>query len=576
MNLFIELSLIIVLATVISILMKVLKQPLIVGYIATGILAGPYVLNILQSNGELEFFSKIGIAILLFIVGLMLNPDIMREVGKTSLITGVGQVIFTFIIGYFILTILGFNTVTSLYVSIALTLSSTIIILKLLSDKEDMHKLYGKISIGFLLIQDIIAIIIILIITVMSKAIMVNQTSGITNALASEIALLSINFVAIIIVLYLITKYVVQPLSKFVAGSQEILFIFSLAWGLGISSLFYQLGFSIEIGALAAGITLATSPFAYGMASKLKPLRDFFIMLFFILLGSQLIIGQLSTILIPAIILSIFVLIGNPLIVYTLLNLLGYRTRVACMAGLTVGQISEFSLILIALGYSFGHVNQEAVSLVTLIGIMTITLSTYMIVYAEHLYRWIKPILPFIRIRKSHNEKEDSGAETNTEENKSPDIIIFGYDRVGYDFVKVAQEIGATYLVVDFNPRSIARCVEKNIPHRYGDAEDMEFLQELSSENTKLIISTIPDLKTNLMLVNYYQVHHPTCILITISHDAYDTKKLYSAGASYVVMPHHLGARHAASLIHTYRFNALDFEKEKTKHLNDLTNTYNN
>ncbi|MDP1707153.1 MAG: cation:proton antiporter [bacterium] len=568
MNLFVELSLIVVLATIVSLVMKLLRQPLVVGYIATGVLVGPYALNILQAHEEIEFFSKIGVAILLFIVGLMLNPDVMREVGKTSIVTGVGQVLFTSIIGFFIIRSLGFDSLVSLYVAIALTFSSTIIILKLLSDRGDTQKLYGKISIGFLLVQDIIAVILLLVITVLGAATL-TDISSFSGAVASEIVILLSKGVGATILLYLTARYVLPGVSKFVAGYQEVLFIFSLAWGLGISSLFYMLGFSIEIGALAAGVTLAASPFAYEIASRLKPLRDFFIMLFFILLGSELILGGISIILAPAIVLSAFVLIGNPLIVLVLMNLLGYRTRTSFMAGLTVAQISEFSLILIALGYSFGHLSQEVVSLVTLVGIITIAASTYLILYADKIYLWIKSFLSLIEIKKPTIK------ESSEEEGGNTDIIIFGYDRVGYDFVKTANEIGVKYLVVDFNPKSIARLTANNIPSRYGDAEDVEFLQEIGLSKARLVISTIPDLKTNLLLVDYYRLHNLTGIIITISHSVEDTKELYDAGTSYVVMPHQLGANFAASLIHTHRFNSKAFEEEKAKHIKSISERAN-
>lgn len=562
MNIFIELSLIIVVATLVSFLMKLLRQPLIVGYIASGVIVGPYALNLLQARDEMELFGKIGIAILLFIVGLMLNPDVMREVGKTSVITGVGQVLFTSIVGFLITRALGFESLTASYIAIALTFSSTIIILKLLSDRGDTEKLYGKISIGFLLIQDIIAIILLLVISILGAANFSSASIASTSVVAELLSVFSKGILAIIL-LYFISRYVLPSISKFMAEYQEILFLFSLAWGLGISSLFFSLGFSIEIGALAAGITLAASPFAYEIASRMKPLRDFFIMLFFVLLGAQIVLSQISALIIPALVLSIFVLIGNPLIMIFIMNLMGYRNRTAFMTGLTVAQISEFSLILVALGFSFGHLNAEVISLVTLVGIITIACSTYLILYADPIYTKISHLFKFFTIRKTHR------FEKPTEEHKT-DIIIFGYDRVGYDFVKVAKEIGSKYMVVDFNPKSIARLVSSDIPYRYGDAEDVEFLQEIGLAQAKLVVSTIPDLRTNILLVNYYRTHNKTGIIISISHSVENTKELYDIGASYVVMPHHLGASQAASLIAHHRFNSEEFEKEKSIHLKSL------
>ena len=561
MILFVEISIIVAVAAIISLLMKFFKQPLIVGYIATGVIVGPYVFNILQAHNEIELFSKIGIAILLFLIGLTLNPDVMREVGKTSLITGIGQVLFTSIIGYFLVRTLGFEILSSLYIAVALTFSSTIIILKRLSDKGDIKTLYGKISIGFLLVQDIIASILLLVITIASVAFLSIERT-LSNVVTLETLVLLTKGVLVTVILYLVSRYILPHISKFVASSQEILSIFSLAWGLGMASFFYTIGFSLEIGALIAGVTLAASPFAYEIASRLKPLRDFFIMLFFIMLGSQLVLGQFMMLIVPALALSLFVLIGNPLIMLLLMNLMGYRTRTAFMSGLTVAQISEFSLILITLGYSFGHVSQEAVSLVTLVGIITITGSTYLILYAEQIYSFLKPVLRFLTFRKSHI-KEKVLIE-------NVEIIIFGYDRVGSRFVETAKKITDNYLVIDYNPLSIERLEKLGIPHCYGDAEDVDFLDEINISKAKLVVSTIPDSKTNLLLVSHYRAHNQTGIIITISHDIYQTKELYELGASYVVMPHHLGASHAASLMDKHRFSEEAFKQEKDNHLKSL------
>ncbi|PIP56009.1 MAG: sodium:proton exchanger [Candidatus Zambryskibacteria bacterium CG_4_9_14_3_um_filter_42_9] len=561
MTLFTEISLIIVIATIISLIVKYFKQPLIVGYIATGVIVGPYVFDILQAHDEIELFSKIGIAILLFIVGLTLNPDVMREVGKVSFITGIGQVLFTSVIGYFIIRSLGFEMIPATYVAVALTFSSTIIITKLLSDRGDIGKLYGKISVGFLLVQDIIATILLLVVTILG-ATNFNSFNSVSNTALNEIMMLLGKGTIAAVFLYFISKYILPGVARFVASSQEVLFIFALAWGLGMSALFSSIGFSIEIGALIAGITLAASPFAYEIAARLKPLRDFFIMLFFVLLGSQLIIGQFSALIGVAIILSLFVLIGNPLIVIILMNLMGYRTRSAFMAGLTVAQISEFSLILIALAYSFGHVSIEVLSLVTLVGVITIIGSTYLIEQADCIYPFLKPVLRLITFRKSQMKESDT--------NDSFDMVIFGYDRVGHYFVETAEKMTNNYMVVDYNPSSIERAKSRGIPHRFGDAEDIDFLNDMNLSKARLLISTIPDFRTNFLLVHHYRESNANGVFITISHNISDSQALYKAGASYVVMPHYLGAFYAAQLIEKHGFSREAYDEEKNVHLQSL------
>lgn len=556
---FIELSLIVVLATAIALVMKAFKQPLVVGYIATGILVGPYFLNVLHSKDDIELFSKIGISILLFIVGLGLNPDIVREVGKTSLIIGLGQVFVTSSLGYYILRFLGYSQTTAIYVAIAVTFSSTIIILKLLADRSDTSKLYGKIAIGILLVQDLIATIALLMVTIFASTAS-NPNVDIFSQAWVQIGDLLFKGVVIVFVLYFVSKYILPKLANYMAGNQEVLFIFSLAWGLGLASLFKELGFSIEIGALVAGVTLSVSPFAYEMGSRMKPLRDFFIILFFILLGAQMVLSNFSALLVPALILSVFVLVLKPIIVFIIMNLMGYRPKTAFLTGLTVAQISEFSLILISLGLSLGHINQSVASLVTLVGIITISGSTYLVIYADQIYSALRQPIRLLEFRKKHAVEAHDSDQTF-------DVLIFGYDRVGYDFVKAAKNITRRYVVVDFDPQSIKKLQAANVPFRYGDAEDLEFLQEIGFHQAKLIVSSIPDFKTNLLLVQYYRKQNPTGIIITISHEIKNTKELYLAGASYVVMPHFLGAKHASELISTHGFNLSDFEQIRNEHL---------
>ena len=562
MPIFIELSLILVLATVVAMIMRLLRQPLIVGYIATGILVGPYALDLLHSREEMELFSKIGISILLFIVGLTLNPDIVREVGRTSLITGIGQIAFTSIIGFFIIRLLGFDISASIYAAIALTFSSTIIILKLLTDRGDAGKLYGKISIGFLLVQDLVATIILLAVTAIGAVSAAGGVSGDTAGIAAVTELIRLFAwgALVSIILYGVSKHLLPRLVAYIGGNQEVLFIFSIAWGLGLASLFHVIGFSIEIGALLAGVMLAVSPFAYEIGARMKPLRDFFILIFFILLGAQMMLDQFSVIIVPAVILSAFVLVGNPLIVFMLMNVLGYRTKTSFMAGLTVAQISEFSLILVALGYSLGHISREVVSLVTIVGIITIAGSTYLILFADPIYARLRGLLGRISIRKHHHREAKVGHDT-------PDIIIFGYDRVGNEFVSAVRQVSSNYLVVDYDPQSIRRLQEAGIPFRYGDAEDVEFLQEIGFQGARLAVSTIPEHKANLLLVRFYRKINPAGVIITIANQVRDASELYAAGASYVVMPHHLGAHHAALMIARHGFDSGSFEEYRNAHL---------
>ncbi|MBU4070206.1 MAG: cation:proton antiporter [Nanoarchaeota archaeon] len=551
MEVFIELSIILAITVLIAGIMRLLKQPLIIGYILAGIIVSPYFLDVVSSTDTIAVFSQIGVALLLFIVGLSLSPRVIKEVGKVSLITGIGQIIFTSLIGFFISRLLGFSTIISVYIAIALTFSSTIIIMKLLSDKKDIERLYGKISIGFLLVQDIFAIILLMIISSFSGRLDLSDVSF--QSLITGLMLTG-GFV-------LISIYILPKLSLFFAKSQEFLFLFSIGWGMGLAALFYYIGFSMEIGALIAGVALSMSPFHYEISSKLRPLRDFFIILFFILLGSQMIFGTISQLIVPAIVFSLFILIGNPLIVMILMGFLGYKRKTGFQAGFTVAQISEFSLILIALGVSVGHLTGEILSLVTIVGLITISGSTYLIMYSDKIYPYFSKYL-YIFERKKLMEKEKASEKYN--------VVLFGYNRIGYDLLQSFKKLKNKYLVVDYNPETIRELSKNKIECRYGDADDEEFLNELNLTETKMIVSTIPEFETNLLLINEIRQINKKAIIIVMSHNIEEANELYAQGATYVIMPHFLGGSQASKMIDEYKLDADKFLKEKEKHLKYL------
>lgn len=554
MTIFTELVVIIVLATVVAGIMRALKQPLIIGYILTGLIAGPLVFNIIQSRASLEVFSELGIALLLFLVGLQLSPLVIKEIGRTALLTGLGQIIFTSFFGFLLARLFDLPLVTSLYLAVALTFSSTIIILKLLSDKRHLERLYGKISIGFLLVQDIVAVLILIIV------------SSFVNGQAAAIEVFTetaLKGAFLIALLVLVGMAVLPKLSRFFARSQELLFLFSIAWGLGLAGLFGALGFSIEIGALVAGVALSTSTYSVAVAARLKPLRDFFIIIFFILLGAQLVVSSLGALLVPAIIFSLFILIGNPLIVMIIMGLLGYSKRVGFMAGLTVAQISEFSLILVLLGVRLGHLTQEILSLVTVVGLVTIAGSTYFILYADRIYQRLAPYLTIF-------ERDDRRRDEAQSVAQQYQVILFGLNRIGYDFLKIFRKLRKKFLVVDFNPEVGERLARQGIDYRYGDADDSEFLSTLPLSPVQLVVSTIPEFETNIVLITKIRQRNKKAVIIVLNHDIEEALQLYQRGASYVVLPHFLGGQYAAKLVERFRFSSSSFGKEKSTHIRNL------
>ncbi len=553
MDIFVEISLIIVIATLAAGVMRLIKQPLILGHIITGLLVGPQFFNITQAHEAIDAFAKIGIAILLYIVGIGLSPMVIREVGKISLITGFGQVLFTSLFGFIIARLMDYSVVSSLYIAVALTFSSTIIILTLLTEKRDVHKLYGRISIGFLLVQDLIAMLILIVVTSLAES----------DTLALTLLLTLAKGIVLAFIFGAISKYLLPKLEDFFASSQEFLFLFTIGWGLGLAWLFHYAGFSIEIGALVAGVTLSVSPYGKDVESKLKPLREFFIIMFFVLLGSEMTFDNFSSILTHAGIFSVFVLFGNPFIVFIMMGALGYNSKTGFMAGLTVAQISEFSLILVLLGLKMGHIDSSVVSMVTIVGLITIAGSTYLIMYADQIWSKLGKFIGFLERKNAVQELAFLG---------SYEVILLGCSRSSFDFLEHYRELKEKFLIVDFDPRLVSKLKGQGLEVIYGNAEDVDFLDEINIGEAKMIYSTIPDHETNLEILAKVRSTNKDSIVVVVSFRIHDALALYEAGASYVLLPHLIGGELVSEFAKEYGEDTERFSLERAKHIRYLRN----
>ncbi|NCQ65752.1 MAG: hypothetical protein AUJ41_03825 [Candidatus Pacebacteria bacterium CG1_02_43_31] len=554
MPVFLEISIVLALATLISFVMKYLKQPLIVGYILTGVLAGPYVLNLLQSHETLELFSKLGITILLFIIGIHLSPKIIKELGSTSFLVGLSQIVITSLVGFTIAIFLGIDRIAALYIAIALTLSSTIIILKLISDKGDTHKLYSKLTISLLIIQDVVATFVLLLVSSFSKSVEMN--------VSNPMSLMLLKVMGLVLGFSIVIKYLLPKMINFASSNQELLFLFSISWGLGTAIAFNILGLSIEVGALIAGIALSTSEFAEEISSRLQPLRDFFIVLFFIFLGASMILDISVSNLLPILVLSLFVLVGNPIILVIIMNLLGYHKKTSFMAGMAIAQISEFSLILATLGMQVGHLSKEVVTLITFVGLITISGSSYFIIHAEKMYPYLKRFLTILEFRKNNKETQPK--------NKKFDVFLFGFNRSGNDLLKSLKEMQYKIAIVDYDPETTKRLPGNFKNFFFGDASSIEFLDSLPLIKSQLIISTLPDLETNKLLIKYLNKNQSKAVAIIYAHNKNDALDYYDSGADYVVLPHYIGVKHTANLIKKTGINTNSFKRKRSLHLKEL------
>lgn len=484
---FLEIGIILVLAAVVGSIARLLKQPLIVAFIIVGILAGPTGLGLVSSEDEVRLLAKLGIAILLFLVGLKLDIHLIRATGLVALLTGVGQVVFTSLVGFLIVLAFGFDVVPALYIAVALTFSSTIIIVKLLGDKRELDTLHGRIAVGFLIVQDILVVVAMVVIVTIGQP-------GKTSA-ASELLVTFLGSIAFLVAVALLSRYVIPKVLNWMASSPELTLLFGVAWAVALAAVSAMLGLSMEIGAFVAGVSLASTAYRESLGARMVSLRDILILFFFIELGAMLTFTDAVEQLWPAIVLSLFVLIGNPIIVMVIMGIMGYRSQVSFRAGLVVAQISEFSLILIALGFSLGQVDQSVLSLVTLVGIITITVSTYFILYSDQLYAWLQPGLRIF---------ERSSASVVDEERQSHpyDAIVVGAGRMGSEIVEGLVKRKAVLLVIDIDPQALRRIRKLGVDTLYGDVSDPEFSSHLPLGETETVICAVPEATTNLVLLD--------------------------------------------------------------------------
>ena len=482
MSVFEEVAVLLAIASAVGFVGVAARQPLIVSFIAVGILAGPSGLALVRTGEVVETLARLGVSLLLFLVGLKLDLGLVRRFGRVAVATGLGQVLFTSLGGFALCLALGMEAVESLYVAVALTFSSTIIIVKLLSDKREIDSLHGRIALGFLIVQDICVVVAMIVLSAYGAASGEDGMAALGRALGGGLALIALTA--------LFMRFVAEPLLVRLAREPELLVVFAIGWAAAGAAAADVVGLSKELGGLLAGVSLGSTSVRETIAARLAPLRDFLLLFFFLQLGALFDFSAVGGELLRAAVLSLFVLIGNPLIVMVIMGVMGYRRRTSFLAGLTVAQISEFSLVFIALGHELGHVGLEAVGLTTLVGIVTIGLSTYMIVYSAQLYARLEPFLwPFERrtgLREDHlAEKSEAPARP---------IVLCGLGRYGTAIAERLCEHGVGFLGVDFDPEAVRTFQRRGWPAVYGDITDPVFVSHLPIDQAEWVVVAVPHL----------------------------------------------------------------------------------
>lgn len=362
------------------------RQPVLIAYILVGCLLGPHGFKLVSDPRLLSEIAQFGIIFLLFLVGLDLPPNKLRHMAGKTVLTALGSTVVFFAVGFGVMAAFGFTVIEAVITGIAVTFSSTIIGIKLLPTTVLHHKHIGEIVISLLLIQDLLAITALLILAGYGDV----ETSALNDLATVVLALPLVSLMA-----YLGVRYVLLPLIKRFDVFHEYIFLLALGWCLGIASLAEFAGLSLAIGAFIAGVSLATSPISQYIAENLRPLRDFFLVLFFFSVGAGLNISMLMNVLLPTVVLAAALIVVKPAVFAFLLTVQGETKETSREIGYRLGQASEFSLLLSYVAVGAALLSNEAAHIIQGATVLTLVVSSYLVIF-----RYPSPIAPSAKLRR--------------------------------------------------------------------------------------------------------------------------------------------------------------------------------
>lgn len=528
-QLLLDMGLMILAATLMVFVSRPAKIPSIVAYILAGLAIGP-VWGLVQVSHTLEVISEVGIALLLFLVGLELSLDKIRDVGRVAVVAGLGQVVFTAVGGFGLCMLLGFGVVESVFVATALTFSSTVVVVKLLDQKKELDTVYGRIAVGIFLVQDLVVIVALTLLSGLARG-----DEADAWGIAREVGLAFGGMFILLGLAWAATRWTLPRLFGWIASRPRALFVWALAWCFLLVMGAEALKISVEIGAFLAGISLAQLPYHGDLRRRVHPLMNFFIAIFFVSLGIQMEFQAAAAQWVPAIVLSLFVLIGNPLIFLFIISKMGYRRETAFLTSVTVAQISEFSFVLAALGLSTGVIGEEILSLIAVVGLVTIAVSAYMILYNHGLFAWLDktPLLrPFNPpAGQEVAEQEEDGRLLRDH------VIVVGMNTLGMELVRRLQEKKLSVLAVDTDPSKLARVDSRTL---LGNAEYSSLLEEAGLDRARLLISALHIEDVNRLLA--LRAQEAKVPAVVLAGDQTMEDELMQLGVALAINPRAAGA----------------------------------
>lgn len=512
-------------ATALAIIFNLLKQPTILGFIVAGLLIGP-VFGVVKDKALLGNFSELGIALLLFIIGIELDIKRIRQLGITSLAVGFLQVVVTTVISYFVALAVGFSQLQAAYIGLIVTFSSTMVVVKLLSDKNELDSLHGELVLGILLVQDLLAVFAMALLTTVG-----NFSAAALAKIAGE--------GAVLIASALVAGYALNKVLKYAVRSKELLFIFALSVCMIFAAWAAFLDYSLAIGAFIAGIILGNTQYNYEIAGKVKPLRDFFLTIFFVSLGMQLTLDNSNGLLVKTAAAAILVVVLKPIITFIITKLLKFGNRTALLASIQLGQVSEFSLILVAAGISLGHIGNEFFSITAFLAMITFALTAYAIKFDNKIY---SALSPFLRTFEKLSKKEEH--LTSLPPKLKGHVIIFGVYKMGGKIIKLLRQKKEKFVVVDYNPEKTRDLIKHGVNCICSDMGNWDIDEMLHYPDARAIVSTIRDKDNNLALISRIRSSGSKASIIAAAFSEEEASELYRKGADFVMLPDQMAGEH--------------------------------
>lgn len=545
-------------ATVFAFVAKWLRQPLILAYLLSGVLIG-YLqrLGWVSRLEEIETVSEIGLILLLFMIGLEIDLKKLSQAGKPVVAAGIGQFLICFALGVGFVWSMGLaGGFGSLYLSLAMALSSTMIVVKLLYEKFELDTTAGRITLGILVFQDVWAILFL----ALQPNLRDPSPVVLLVSLAKGIALVSVAF--------LTSRYGLPVLFRSVAKLPELMLIGALGWCFGLALLAEQLGLSRAMGALIAGISISTFPYNLDVIGKIVSLRDFFITLFFVTLGAK-VPSPSGQVLAAALACSAFLVVSRFVAITPVLRLLRLGNRASLVPAINLAQVSEFSIVIAALGVAYGHISQQLLGIIVFMLAVTSVGSTYGILYNHEIAVALNRVLRRLGIRDL-----DSG----TTEAKRPDapkpIVFLGFARHAssllHELLSSNAGIAADVCVVDFNPDVKHELDRRGIQAIYGDISSSSTLHHAKIHGARVLIGTVPDsiLKgtTNARLLRNLRRLAPHAQIIVTAETFSQARQLYEEGAHFVFLPRMMGVRELQDAVLTALRGELEQLRASLKH----------